>query len=532
MSLIKLNADSQLKGTLSGQTISTNTTVTQNSYIEQGNPVTINNGVTLTINGPFNAGIYKVFNCVGTGKVVFNADSTIEVYPEWWGAIADGVVGATPSGTDNAIPLQACLTTGKAAKLSGSYLTSVGLNATNSVTNGTIIYSGTGSALTTTGSWSGNIYVYEDAANGLQIIPRAKHTSVGSGDIYSVNHTATNTGKGIYINASTGFIMDINLTQVQVYGFKYGIYGAGGSVAGQTETIINGQGVLLTGSDTPPTGSVGIYINQYFIGSGGKIFGYIESFKTGIVIEDASPSANGVSFYGALEGNTTNWSVPESFPGTLYNDLSGNSLRRSVEAISGRGPWFREIAGAPSPYYMESYYSQKHVVGSYTVPAEFGVYSNSSVPAASFIDGIEPAPLGGFVIDTTYTYSFLEYQKTAWSTAAPTSLSWRAGDVIWNTAPASGGSTPNGWRCITSGTFENYSTTGAITTGTATLTVASATGFSVGMYITIAGVSGIKRINSIVGLVFTLDSNANATVGPTAAVATTDPTFASMGVLP
>ena len=45
MSLIKLNADSQLKGTLSGQTISTNTTVTQNSYIEQGNPVTINDGV-------------------------------------------------------------------------------------------------------------------------------------------------------------------------------------------------------------------------------------------------------------------------------------------------------------------------------------------------------------------------------------------------------------------------------------------------------------------------------------------------------
>lgn len=89
MSLIKLNADTQIKGTLSGQTISTNTTVTSNSYIEEGNPVTINNGITLTFSGVLSAGAYKIFNCVGTGNVKFNSLNTPVVHPEWWGLLAN-----------------------------------------------------------------------------------------------------------------------------------------------------------------------------------------------------------------------------------------------------------------------------------------------------------------------------------------------------------------------------------------------------------------------------------------------------------
>jgi hypothetical protein len=56
--------------------------------------ITINNGITLTINGPFAAGLYPVFSCIGTGVVQFG--SGIEkIYPEWFGAVGDATTDET-----------------------------------------------------------------------------------------------------------------------------------------------------------------------------------------------------------------------------------------------------------------------------------------------------------------------------------------------------------------------------------------------------------------------------------------------------
>jgi len=63
--------------------------------IKQGGVITIPTGATLTINGPFQAGLYQVFD--GDGSVVFGSGSVSEVYPEWWGAIADGVTDCSAS---------------------------------------------------------------------------------------------------------------------------------------------------------------------------------------------------------------------------------------------------------------------------------------------------------------------------------------------------------------------------------------------------------------------------------------------------
>lgn len=47
--------------------------------------ITIATGVTLTLNGSFEADPkYQVFSCTGTGAVVFGTGSVKEVYPEWW----------------------------------------------------------------------------------------------------------------------------------------------------------------------------------------------------------------------------------------------------------------------------------------------------------------------------------------------------------------------------------------------------------------------------------------------------------------
>ncbi len=54
---------------------------------ELGGVITVGTGKTLTINGPFSAGLYQCFS--GAGSVVFGSGSVSEVYPEWWGAVGN-----------------------------------------------------------------------------------------------------------------------------------------------------------------------------------------------------------------------------------------------------------------------------------------------------------------------------------------------------------------------------------------------------------------------------------------------------------
>jgi hypothetical protein len=66
--------------------IAANFTVPTNVHLklEKGALFAIAAGVTLTINGPVDAGLYQIFSCTGTGKVVFGPNTVHEVYPEWW----------------------------------------------------------------------------------------------------------------------------------------------------------------------------------------------------------------------------------------------------------------------------------------------------------------------------------------------------------------------------------------------------------------------------------------------------------------
>jgi len=55
----------------------------------QGGCLDIATGVTVTINGHVEAGLYQIFSWTGTGKVVFGAGALEKVYPQWWGAKGD-----------------------------------------------------------------------------------------------------------------------------------------------------------------------------------------------------------------------------------------------------------------------------------------------------------------------------------------------------------------------------------------------------------------------------------------------------------
>lgn len=89
--------------------ISANTTVASTVFmrIENEGLFNIATGITFTINGPFDAGIYQIFNCIGTGKVVFNSSFTEFGYPEWWGAITGD--GSTSVATANLAAINAAI---------------------------------------------------------------------------------------------------------------------------------------------------------------------------------------------------------------------------------------------------------------------------------------------------------------------------------------------------------------------------------------------------------------------------------------
>lgn len=58
---------------------------------------TIATGKTLTINGPFEAGLYQVF--AGAGSVKFGPGAITDIYPQWWGAEGN-YNSSTHAGTD------------------------------------------------------------------------------------------------------------------------------------------------------------------------------------------------------------------------------------------------------------------------------------------------------------------------------------------------------------------------------------------------------------------------------------------------
>ena len=61
-----------------------------------GAKLTINSGVELTISGSLDAGVFQIFSYVdATSKVIISPSSCIYLYPEWWGAVSDGVTDCT-----------------------------------------------------------------------------------------------------------------------------------------------------------------------------------------------------------------------------------------------------------------------------------------------------------------------------------------------------------------------------------------------------------------------------------------------------
>lgn len=123
----------------------------------KGSIISVASTKTLTINGPALAGLYQIF--AGAGVVTFGgatnssaSPAVSEVYPQWWGAKADGGT------TDDLAAVTSALAAHKFVKLVGNYGVSacVVMNNRNTISGGFAGSSQSWPALTTRVGFSGN----------------------------------------------------------------------------------------------------------------------------------------------------------------------------------------------------------------------------------------------------------------------------------------------------------------------------------------------------------------------------------------
>lgn len=209
----------------------------------------IPNGVTVTLSNPeLLAGRQQIFSCAGTGKVVGTIRNDL-IFPEWWGAIADGL--HPPSGTDfsarataaarNAPALQAALT------FAGNQYTTNGLTGTVSLTYG--------------------YYVYDTTLS----IP------------LSVNMIGYGIGSGLFYYAATGNAVEMVNTNNSLVS---DIFIA--PIAGPTWNYTSGIGLRVDNVSTP------IVRNVWSSGFGGGCFYFkdaIEGRFYGLITDNANGNA-------------------------------------------------------------------------------------------------------------------------------------------------------------------------------------------------------------------------------------------------
>lgn len=83
--------------------ISADITISSAVRFMKGAKLKIADGVTVTINGQINAGLWEIFTWTNTGKVVLGQGSTIYTVPQWWGASTIALAAA------NSRSFQACV---------------------------------------------------------------------------------------------------------------------------------------------------------------------------------------------------------------------------------------------------------------------------------------------------------------------------------------------------------------------------------------------------------------------------------------
>lgn len=188
----------------SAMTVSANLTIPTTMHIKFGKAgvVTVDTGVTLTINGPMEVGKYQIFSCSGTGVVVFGVGYLVDIYPEWWG------IDGTADDVQINQAIQAA-SAGATVWLSGAYsiTSAVSLNKTKVSLKSRSVY---GASLSTASDING-------------IVINARYVDISNIFIHSTYATPTTSSGVLLVDSGSEIVADCRLTNIFVQNFAYGI---------------------------------------------------------------------------------------------------------------------------------------------------------------------------------------------------------------------------------------------------------------------------------------------------------------------
>jgi hypothetical protein len=497
--------------------------------VERGANLAIATGQTLTINGGLEAGLYQIFSCAGTGKVVFGAGKVKELYPHWWGYV---------SGTECGTALNTCLQAAKAVAAAGYPWSGYG---------GFTVKLPTGIYLTDspikvppnvnlTGEGHANSVI---KANSAAADPVVQFESSSSQAHSIISHLAVNgdnkVGVGIsftdgaqiqhnYATVANCYITRVT-TGIKVDGLAtashYVIYGK--IVDNQFESVTNG--ILLDNR-----------INAFRIERN-----FIHATEYGI-ISNATAALDDVQIVGNTIDGPMEWAIKISGVwGTQA--IAANITRNRIESAQGVNiaTTYTSSLVHDNQIYCTGYAVQIHGFSCSVQGNQFGG-GGSPTYAINIESGAQHTKIGwnnfGMAsVGSVYPKRILNngfftvIDPHIIGNSYTAGETYERGDIYWNPAPSAGGSP--GVVCTTGGTYGAvYSSTGAIDSGSVTLTVVSTTGLFRSQYITIAGVTGVKKVMKVNGsTTVTIDVAADATVGPAAAVVHSAPVFKAMANL-
>jgi len=253
-------------------TVTENLTVPSNVSLDVrfGATITISASRTLTINGPFKAGLYSIFS---GGTVVFGLGSVTEVYPQWWGALGDGshddtaaITAAITSHYNTVLPsvtvgykITSALTLGAGKMLDG-------------LTVGTIItqYTDNTPIIKITGmqyelknlvlEYATQQTASDTSAHAIQL----GDTGLGAYEGKIQNISIKTPYQGIWISTATGaFAYENRIEGVRVYNAaNWGMHLAGnGTIGLTTNTLLNC--FVVQDAVSPTTTGAGFYVANH-----------------------------------------------------------------------------------------------------------------------------------------------------------------------------------------------------------------------------------------------------------------------------
>jgi len=241
-------------------TLTTNETVPSNIGIWMEHGAILDGAGTLTINGPFEAGLYQVFGSSIT--VIFGAGAVKEVYPQWRGAKGD-------DSTNDTAALQWAVDAYPEVYIpKGTY-------------RYTALYVPANRTITGSGAKDTVLAFTPATGNGINLSGNGAGAGGGSGGVVNITNLKVyaindSTGAGI-VSEIADYIGDVFIDQFEVEGFLSGVYIPYGvqveigkaRLIGQGKAVANGIGCRLGDNDlgggtTVNTGRfLGVYASDY-----------------------------------------------------------------------------------------------------------------------------------------------------------------------------------------------------------------------------------------------------------------------------